>query len=77
VQQAKIKPILEQEAGDAGQMISILCLADDKLEKLENIVRSSTMVEADPLHRSVQTLGMRKQQKGTAESLAGKPKDQG
>ena len=41
-QQAKVKPILEQEAGEAGQMISNPVLStEDKLKKLENMVRSS------------------------------------
>ena len=80
-QQAKIKPILEQEAGDAGQMISNPVLSkDDKLKKLENIVRSSDdklkpILSADQW----QTLqDMRKQQRRELrESLSGKPKDQG
>ena len=80
-QQAKIKPILEQEAGDAGQMISNPVLSnDDKLKKLENIVRSSDdqlkpILSADQW----QTLqDMRKQQRRELrESLSGKPKVQG
>ena len=80
-QEARIKPILEQEAGDAGQMISNPVLSkDDKLKKLENIVRSSDdklkpILSADQW----QTLqDMRKQQRRELrESLSGKPKDQG
>lgn len=80
-QQAKIKPILEQEAGEAGQMISNPGLSqDDKLKKLEKIVRSSDdklkpILSADQW----QTLqNMRKQQRRELrESLSGKPKDQG
>jgi hypothetical protein len=80
-QQAKIKPILEQEAGEAGQMISNPALSpDDKLKKLENIVRSSDdklkpILSADQW----QTLqNMRKEQRRELrESLSGKLKDQG
>jgi hypothetical protein len=81
VQQAKIKPILEQEAGDAGQMISNPVLSqDDKLKKLENIVRSSDDKLKPILSTDQwQTLqNMRKQQRRELrESLSGKPKDQG
>jgi hypothetical protein len=75
-QQAKIKPILEQEAGEAGQFISNPVLSqDDKLKKLENIVRSSDdklkpILSADQW----QTLqNMRKQQRRELRaSLSGK-----
>jgi hypothetical protein len=41
-QQTKIKPILEQEAGEAGQIVANPVLSDeDKLNRLEKIVRSS------------------------------------
>lgn len=41
-QQAKIKPILEQESGEAGQFITSPALSPkDKLDNLEKIVRAS------------------------------------
>ena len=78
-QQAKIKPILEQEAGEAGEGISNPVLStEDKLNKLETIVRSSDkklkpILSADQW----QTLqDMRKQQKQELrESLSEKSKD--
>jgi len=79
-QQAQVKPILEQEAGDAGQFVSNPVLStEDKLKKLETIVRSSDqklkpILSADQW----QTLqNMRKQQRRELrESLSGKAKDQ-
>jgi len=78
-QQAQIKPILEQEAGEAGEGISNPVLStEDKLNKLETIVRSSDkklkpILSADQW----QTLqDMRKQQKRELkESLSEKSKD--
>jgi hypothetical protein len=78
-QQAKIKPILEQEAGEAGESISNPVLSsEDKLNKLQTIVRSSDkklkpILSADQW----QTLqDMRKQQKQELrESLSEKSKD--
>ena len=77
--QAKIKPILEQEAGEAGESISNPVLSsEDKLNKLQTIVRSSDkklkpILSADQW----QTLqDMRKQQKQELrESLSEKSKD--
>jgi hypothetical protein len=80
-QQAKIKPILEQEAGEAGQMISNPVLSnEDKLNRLENIVRLSDgklkpILSVDQW-QALQ--GLRKQQKKELrESLAEKSKIQG
>ena len=78
-QQAQIKPILEQEAGEAGEGISNPVLStEDKLNKLETIVRSSDkklkpILSADQW----QTLqDMRKQQKRELKaSLSEKSKD--
>ena len=78
-QQAQIKPILEQEAGEAGQFIANPVLsAEDKLKKLETIVRSSDqklkpILSADQW----QTLqDMRRQQRRELrESLSEKSKD--
>lgn len=71
-QQAKIKPILEQEAGEAGQITSNPVLSsEDKLNKLEKIVRSSDqklrpILSADQW----QTLqNLRKQQKRELKQL--------
>src|SRR5882672_3050848 len=80
-QQTRIKPILEQEAGEAGQLISNPVLSTkDKLNKLETIVRSSDqklkpILSADQW----QTLqDMRRQQtRELRESLSEKSKDQG
>jgi Spy/CpxP family protein refolding chaperone len=79
-QQAQIKHVLEQEAGEAGQFISNPVLSTkDKLKKLETIVRSSDqklkpILSADQW----QTLqNMRKQQRRELrESLSGKAEDQ-
>jgi hypothetical protein len=80
-QQAQIKPILEQEAGEAGQIISNPVLStDDKLNKLETIVRSSDQKLKPILSTDQwQTLqDMRGQQKRELrESLSEKSKDQG
>ena len=78
-QQAKIKPILEQEAGEAGEsMANPVLSAEDKLNKLQTIVRSSDkklkpILSADQW----QTLqDMRKLQKQELrESLSEKSKD--
>jgi hypothetical protein len=78
-QQAKIKPILEQEAGEAGESFANPVLsAEDKLNKLQTIVRSSDkklkpILSADQW----QTLqDLRKQQKQELrESLSEKSKD--
>ncbi len=78
-QQAQIKPILEQEAGEAGQFIANPVLSSkDKLKKLETIVRSSDqrlkpILSADQW----QTLqDMRRQQRRELrESLSEKSKD--
>jgi hypothetical protein len=79
-QQAKIKPILEQEAGEAGQLTSNPVLSsEDKLNKLEKIVRSSDQ-KLKPILTADQwqTLqNMRKEQKRELrESIAEKPKAQ-
>ena len=79
-QQAKVKPILEQEAGEAGQITSNPVLSsEDKLNRLEKIVHSSDqklkpILSADQW----QTLqNMRKEQKrDLRESIAEKPKAQ-
>jgi hypothetical protein len=79
-QQAKIKPVLEQEAGEAGQLTSNPVLSsEDKLNKLEKIVHSSDqklkpILSADQW----QTLqNMRKEQKRELkESIAERPKAQ-
>jgi hypothetical protein len=79
-QQAKIKPILEQEAGEAGQLTSNPVLSsEDKLNKLEKIVRSSDQ-KLKPILTADQwqTLqNIRKEQKRELnESIAEKPKAQ-
>jgi hypothetical protein len=81
VQQAKIKPILEQEAGEAGQITANPVLSrEDKLNRLEKIVRSSD-AKLKPIlsDNQWQTLhDMRKKQKlELRESLAERPKEQG
>jgi hypothetical protein len=81
VQQAKIKPILEQEAGQAGQITANPVLSkEDKLNKIEKLVRSSD-TKLKPILSATQwhTLqDMRKQQKRELkESIAEKPKGQG
>jgi hypothetical protein len=80
-QQAKIKPILEQEAGEAGQITANPVLSkEDKLNKIEKIVRSSD-AKLKPILSAAQwqTLqDMRKQQKRELkESIPEKPKSQG
>jgi hypothetical protein len=80
-QQAKIKPILEQEAGEAGQMISTPVLStEDKLKKLENIVRSSDE-KLKPILSSDQWQALqnmrRQQRRELRESLSEKSKEQG
>ncbi len=81
IQQAQIKPILEQEAGEAGQITANRVLSrEDKLNKLEKIVRSSdTKLKPILSTDQWQTLqDMRKRQKRELrEFLAEKPKDQG
>ena len=81
VQQARIKPILEQEAGEAGQIIANPVLSrEDKLNKLEKIVRSSD-AKLKPILSTDQwqTLkNMRKaQRRELRESLVERPKSQG
>jgi len=80
-QQAKIKPILEQEAGEAGQMISNPVVStEDKLKKLENIVRLSDdrlkPILSSDQWQSLQD--MRKQQRQELrKSLSERSKEQG
>jgi hypothetical protein len=81
VQQAKIKPILEQESGEAGQIIANPVLSsEDKLNKLERIVRSSDG-KLKPILSADQwqiLQDMRKtQRRELRESLRARPKDQG
>ena len=80
-QRVQIKPILEQEAGEAGQLISNPVLStEDKLNKLETIVRSSDQKLKPILSTDQwQTLqDMRRQQKRELrESLSEKFKNQG
>jgi len=81
VQQARIKPVLEQEAGEAGQITANPVLSrEDKLNKLEKIVRSSDAklkpILSDNQWRTLHD--MRKKQKlELRESLAERPKEQG
>jgi hypothetical protein len=81
VQQAKIKPILEQEAGEAGQITANPVLSrEDKLSKLEKIVRSSDaklkpILSTDQWH-TLQDM-RKKQRRELRESLAERRKDQG
>jgi hypothetical protein len=78
VQKEKIKPILQQEAGEAGQITANPALSrEDKLNKLEKIVRSSD-AKLKPILSSDQwqTLkNMRKaQRRELRESLVERPK---
>jgi hypothetical protein len=80
-QATKIKPILEQEAGEAGQITANPVLSrKDKLNKLEKIVRSSD-AKLRPILSADQWQAlqdMRKEQRRELrESLAGEPKNQG
>ena len=80
-QQTKIKPIIEQEAGEAGQMISNPVLStEDKLKKLENIVGSSDE-RLKPILSSDQWQALqdmrRQQRRELRESLSEKSKEQG
>jgi hypothetical protein len=80
-QQAKIKPVLEQEAGEAGQITANPVLSrEDKLNKLEKIVRLSDE-KLKPILSADQwqiLQDMRKEQKRELkESIAEKPKGQG
>jgi hypothetical protein len=81
VQQAKIKPILEQESGEAGQIIANPVLSsEDKLNKLDKIVRSSDeklkpILSADQWQVLQDT--RKTQRRELRESLRTKPKDQG
>jgi Spy/CpxP family protein refolding chaperone len=78
-QQAQIKPILEQEAGEAGQFISNPVLSsEDKLKKLETIVRSSDqklkpILSADQWQTLQDLRGQ--QRRELRESLSEKSKD--
>ena len=78
-QQAQIKPILEQEAGEAGQFISNPVLSSkDKLRKLETIVRSSDqklkpILSADQWQTLQELRGQ--QRRELRESLSEKSKD--
>ena len=78
-QQAQIKPILEQEAGEAGQFISNPVLSrEDKLKKLETIVRSSDqklkpILSADQWQTLQDMRGQ--QRRELRESLSEKSKD--
>ena len=78
-QQAQIKPILEQEAGEAGEGISNPVLStEDKLNKLETIVRSSDkklkpILSADQW-QTLQDL-LKQQKLELKESLSKKSKD--
>jgi len=81
VQKARIKPILEQEAGEAGQITANPVLSrEGKLNKLEKIVRSSD-AKLKPILSTDQwqTLkNMRKaQRRELRESLVERPKSQG
>jgi Spy/CpxP family protein refolding chaperone len=81
VQQAKIKPILEQEAGEAGQITASPVLSrEDKLNKLEKIVRSSD-AKLKPILSTDQWQILqdmrKKQRRELRESLVEKRKDQG
>jgi hypothetical protein len=81
VQQAKIKPLLEQEAGEAGQITANPVLSrEDKLNKLEKIVRSSD-AKLKPILSTDQWQTLqkmrKKQRQELRKSLAEKPKDQG
>lgn len=81
VQKARVKPILEQEAGEAGQITANPVLSrEDKLNKLEKIVRSSdTKLKPILSTDQWQTLEtMRKaQRRELRESLVERPKTQG
>ena len=78
-QQAQIKPILEQEAGEAGQFIANPVLSSkDKLRKLETIVRSSDqklkpILSADQWQTLQELRGQ--QRRELRESLSEKSKD--
>lgn len=78
-QQAQIKPILEQEAGEAGQFIANPVLSSkDKLKKLETIVRSSDqrlkpILSADQWQTLQDLRGQ--QRRELRESLSEKSKD--
>ena len=78
-QQAQLKPILEQEAGEAGQFISNPVLSrEDKLKKLETIVRSSDqklkpILSADQWQTLQDMRGQ--QRRELRESLSEKSKD--
>jgi len=81
VQKARVKPILEQEAGESGQITANPVLSrKDKLNKLEKIVRSSD-AKLKPILSTDQwqTLkNMRKAQwRELRESLVERPKSQG
>ena len=78
-QQGQIKPILEQEAGEAGQFIANPVLSSkDKLRKLETIVRSSDqklkpILSADQWQTLQDMRGQ--QRRELRESLSEKSKD--
>ena len=78
-QQAQIKPILEQEAGEAGHFIANPVLSrKDKLKKLETIVRSSDqklkpILSADQWQTLQELRGQ--QRRELRESLSEKSKD--
>ena len=78
-QQAQIKPILEQEAGEAGHFIANPVLSrKDKLKKLETIVRSSDqklkpILSADQWQTLQDMRGQ--QRRELRESLSEKSKD--
>ena len=78
-QQAQIKPILEQEAGEAGHFIANPVLSrKDKLKKLETIVRSSDqklkpILSADQWQTLQDMRGQ--QRRELKESLSEKSKD--
>jgi hypothetical protein len=81
VQRAKIKPILEQEAGEAGQITANSVLSrEDKLNKLEKIVRSSD-AKLKPILSTDQWQTLqdmrKKQRQELRESLVEKRKNQG
>jgi hypothetical protein len=81
VQKARVKPILEQEAGESGQITANPVLSrEDKLNQLEKIVRSSD-AKLKPILSTDQwqTLkNMRKAQwRELRESLVERPKSQG
>jgi hypothetical protein len=79
-QQAKIKPILEQEAGEAGQFIASPALTQkDKLDKLEKIVHTSDEklkpILSENQWQVLQDMRKRQRQE-LRESIMGKAKEQ-